>query len=199
MEKRDCLVRFRERVIQENDRQNLTRLLSPVDFYEGHVMDCRALLESGWKSQRMLDLGSGVGVPGLLMAILEESTQWVLAESEGHKAEFLKQCVRDLGLEERVMVFHGRGEAYLKRNPIDCVVARAVGPILRMYTWLKDCSTWNNLILFKGPGWQVEWKEFEQSRYRRDLEITERKDYLVGADQKKRLLVKIRHVPRGTL
>lgn len=197
-ETRTRIVRFRRQVVLENERQNLTRLLSCSEFYEGHILDCRALLETGWISEKMMDLGSGVGVPGLLLAILENSSHWILAESEGHKAEFLRRSAMDLGLDKRVAVFGGRGEAYLQSQTVNGIVARAIGPVLRIYSWIRECSTWNNLILFKGPGWEREWEEFQGSRFRRELLIKEVKTYSVGPEMKTRLLVHLRRVPRGT-
>src|SRR5579884_2712123 len=78
----ELVVRFYRLVLAENEKQNLTRLTSPKEFIEGHVLDVRALLKSGLLSFPAMDLGSGGGVPGLLAAATSDD-QWVLAESEG--------------------------------------------------------------------------------------------------------------------
>src|SRR4051812_38554125 len=79
---------FYERVLAENEIQNLTRLTCPRDFFEGHVLDVKELLQSDLVSFPAMDLGSGAGVPGLLAGLIRGDS-WVLAESEGKKAEFL--------------------------------------------------------------------------------------------------------------
>jgi 16S rRNA (guanine527-N7)-methyltransferase len=180
--------RFRDLVVAENARQNLTRLLNPTDFFEGHVLDVKELLSLDWVSRPAMDLGSGVGVPGLLSAVLDQKP-WVLAESEGRKAAFLE-------------VFSGRAEACLKtlssENAVQSVVARAVGPVERIYSWIRDCSTWNNLILLKGPGWEKEWEAFQSGRYRGELTVSRTHDYKVGQEQKLRKIIRLDRVPRGT-
>ena len=196
---RKRIVEFRRRVVEENGKQNLTRLLSPQDFYEGHVLDVREFLKSGWCEGYLMDLGSGAGVPGLLSAILSDS-HWVLADSEASKAAFLSQVVQEFDLADRVVAFPGRGEL-LPANVgrADTIVARAVGPITRIYGWFRDCSTWNTMILFKGRGWDAEWADFGVTKYRSELMIVDQHTYRVGTEQKERVIVRLGRVPRGTL
>jgi 16S rRNA (guanine527-N7)-methyltransferase len=193
---RDRIIRFHELLAQENERQNLTRLISAKDFVEGHVIDVRELLKSGLVDFPAMDLGSGCGVPGLLAAIVGGS-QWVLAESERHKAEFLFRMTRELNLTS-VRVVADRGESYLSENSIRSVVARAVGPVDRIYGWLHERSTWNNLVLLKGPGWKAEWENFNHSRFKGELMIEKSHEYSVGDENKQRILVRLGRVPRGT-
>lgn len=192
---------FREWIIDENSRQNLTKLLSPKDFFEGHVLDVKALLECGLVEFPAMDLGSGGGVPGLLSALVSPD-RWILADSEGHKAAFLARSVEKFGVSDSVQVFSGRAEKFLgevsaKEAP-KTIVARAVGPIERIYTWIRPCSTWNNLVLLKGPRWEEEWNDIQKSRYRNELKWVDSYQYTVGEEKKQRIIVKIERVPRGT-
>lgn len=192
---------FRERLVDENARQNLTKLIAPQDFFEGHVLDVKALLACGLTTFPAMDLGSGCGVPGLLAAIIQPQP-WVLAESEGHKATFLARCVDEMGLKDVVQVHAGRAEAYWSGKPcppaVQSIVCRAVGPVERIYGWLRSCSTWNNLILLKGPRWSEEWDGFERGHHRGELKQTGHFEYEVGAEAKKRIIVRLERVPRGT-
>lgn len=192
---------FREWIIDESSRQNLTKLLEPREFFEGHVLDVKALLECGLVDYPAMDLGSGGGVPGFLMALVAGNS-WVLADSEGHKAAFLARSVEKFGLSGQVSVFSGRAEKLLAaispEKSLKSIVARAVGPVERIYSWIRPCSTWNNLVLLKGPRWEEEWKEFQGGRYRNELKWIESYKYEVGAEKKQRIIVKIERVPRGT-
>jgi 16S rRNA G527 N7-methylase RsmG len=158
-------------------------------------------LESKLVDFPAMDLGSGGGVPGLLSALIAPD-QWILAESEGHKAAFLQRSVEKFKVSERVRVFSGRAEGYLvasnEQNSPKSIVARAVGPIERIYSWIRSCSTWNNLILLKGPRWEEEWAALQAGRYRNELKCTNSYKYQVGADKKERIIVRIERVPRGT-
>ncbi|MFL5812654.1 MAG: 16S rRNA (guanine(527)-N(7))-methyltransferase RsmG [Bdellovibrionia bacterium] len=192
---------FRDWVIDESTRQNLTKLLAAREFFEGHVLDVKALLECKLVDFPAMDLGSGGGVPGFLAALVSPD-RWVLADSEGHKAAFLARSIEKFGLSGQVEAFSGRAEKFLGAvSPLEApksIVARAVGPVERIYTWIRPCSTWNNLVLLKGPRWEEEWSEFQSGRYRNELKWVDSFKYVVGAEKKQRIIVKIERVPRGT-
>jgi len=186
--------RFAELLSAENKVQNLTRLTTPEEFVEGHLLDVKELLESGWIEYPAADLGSGGGVPGLLAAAIEPGA-WILVEAEKRKAQFLSQAAQTLGLRQ-VQVVADR----IEKSGIEAksVIARAVGSVEKIYSWLRQSSTWNKLILLKGPKWEEEWAAFSQSKYRSELQIVATRAYTVGKEEKRRLLVKLTRVPRGT-
>ena len=205
---REKVLKFYTLLREENQVQNLTRLVEPLAFYQGHFIDVRELLKTGWMDYPAMDLGSGVGVPGLLSAVLSSDsakTPWVLAESEKRKAEYLEKTVNNLDLAPFVRVFHGRAEEFLKSNSVQSIVVRAVGTVEKIYSWVRECSTWNNLILLKGPKWEEEWLSFSQSRFRKELVIESEYSYGVAANSaefgdqpKSRKILKLTRVPRGT-
>lgn len=155
----DKVLYYYQELLAGNEIQNLTRLTSPAEFFWGHLWDVIQLLKILPVEETCLDLGSGCGVPGLLAALLRPQP-WILTESEKSKAKFLEETVQKLGMEAHVQVFAGRAEAYLKDHRAHVVVSRAVGTIDKLYTWIGPCSTWNTLILFKGPSWDEEWISF---------------------------------------
>lgn len=183
------VVEFREKVVSENKRQNLTRLIAPQEFYEGHVIDVKELIESGFLEYPALDMGSGLGVPGLLSALIEQG-DWVLAESEGHKATFLRRLVQEFQL-KKVVVFSGRAEDFLSQNAVNSVVARAVAPVSKILKWMGRCSTWNKLILFKGKNWDKEWGDFQKLEKSKEYAIVNQHEYSVGPEDKERRVVVI--------
>jgi 16S rRNA (guanine527-N7)-methyltransferase len=184
-------------LVEENQSQNLTRLISPSEFYFGHLIDVIELIKSGLVDYPAIDLGSGGGIPGLLMSLIRPE-KWILVESEKRKAEYLGRAVSNLGVASRVVVAPQRVEDYLKSGSAASVVARAVGSVSRIYPWLKKCSTWNNLVLLKGPGWPDEWKEFQEGRYKNELKVDSTHAYFVGPEKKHRIIVRLSRVPRGT-
>ncbi len=186
------LIYFRELVLKENENQNLTRLTSPKDFFEGHLLDVlelNPLLELKFPA---LDLGSGAGVPGLLSAILKKR-HWILCDSEIKKAEFLKKAIQKLSIQD-VEVFAGRGEDFLKKHTVETVVSRAVGSVQKIYSWIRKCSTWNILILFKGPNWEKEWQEFQSCAWRKELKLMRCHEYFVGDEKKRRRIVCLKRI-----
>lgn len=190
------IVVFSRLLNEENERQNLTRLTSPPDFVDGHLEDVIQLLATGFVEYPALDMGSGGGVPGLLAALLGAGP-WILSDSEKRKAEFLETARSALGL-SNVSVVADRAENYLVTRSCNSIVARAVGPMERIAGWLEKCSTWNTLVLLKGPKWEEEWKDLEQGRHRGRFRILGEHRYEVGPEKKKRVIVRLENVPRGT-
>ncbi len=188
----DRAVRFRERVCEENEKQNLTRLLTPKDFFEGHVLDVLHLRKTGWIEEKTLDLGSGMGVPGLLYALLFGG-DWVFSDSETSKADFMARIIDEFRL-GTARATNQRAEEYIssRGKEISTITSRAVGTVTKMFTWLSKSSTWNTLILFKGPKWEEEWGEFSLSSQRKRLEIAGEYSYSVGDDKKSRKLIRLR-------
>lgn len=192
---------FRAAVLDESERQNLTRLLGPEEFFRGHVLDVLELRQFRSKigdlGNKALDLGTGAGVPGLLSAAIYPDERWILVDSEVRKAEYLARTVDQLGLSDRVQVIHGRMEQVSAQIPQVSIVSRAVGTVEKLMAWLDSCSTWNTMILLKGPKWNTEWAEFQQSRWRKLLQQGDRREYSVG-DQITRVVIQLKRVPRGT-
>ena len=188
---------FRDEVLAESQRQNLTRLLEPEDFFRGHIVDVlelrryRAARPQG--AQAAVDLGSGAGVPGLLSAVLFSDEHWTLVDSELRKAEFLGRTVERMGLSDRVKVLHGRIDQVWGRARCSEVVSRAVGSVEKIYSWLEGCSTWNSLILLKGPRWPEEWSEFSKGRWKGELAPGPVAEYSVEG-QIQRLIIQLNRV-----
>jgi 16S rRNA (guanine527-N7)-methyltransferase len=109
----------------------------PVEPHLAHAAGYAAVVEEeagagGWSLRRAVDLGSGAGVPGLVLALHFVEAEWVLVEVSERRSAFLRRAVAELGLEERVNVVAvraevvGRAPAY--RGRCDLVVARSFGP-----------------------------------------------------------------------
>lgn len=184
------VVQFYELLIEENKVQNLTRLVSPQDFKNGHLVDVLELLKTQWVRYPAVDLGSGCGVPGLLAAAVDPS-RWVLVESEKRKADFLQRTVQKLALTELVEVRAERLENYLRTNSTPTIVARAVGSVERIYSWIFKCSTWNELVLFKGPGWEDEWSQFQKGRFKNKLSVLDIYSYCIEDSGHQRKIIKL--------
>lgn len=188
----DKLVRFYELVLDENQRQNLTRLTTPEQFWDGMIVDALELVKADFFKGPALDLGTGCGVPGIICAILREDS-WVLVDSERRKTDFVAYAAQELGLTPRVAVKWGRIELLLRsQGPVQSIVSKAVGPVERLYGWIRHCSTWNNLVLLKGPAWDEEWAQFQRKPFGRELKLEAAHEYTSG--EYRRRLVRLARV-----
>ena len=194
------IVAYREAILEENGRQNLTRLLTPAEFYWGHIEDVFQLLEEVELEYPVLDIGTGGGVPGIPAAILT-GQPWILLDSELRKTEFLTRTCQDLNI-QNTQVVHDRVEKVITQLMPRTLVSRAVGKIEKLYGWTHHCSTWNSMILFKGPNFEAEWSDFLLSRYRSKLAIQASHEYPVssqqGEEERVRRILRVVPVRRNT-
>jgi 16S rRNA (guanine527-N7)-methyltransferase len=105
-------------------------------LWDRHLLNCGAVAELFEPGERVADIGSGAGLPGLPVAIAKPGVRVVLVESLSRRAEFLHMAVADLGLD--VEVIRGRAEDPAVRETAggcDAVVSRAVASLDKLTRW----------------------------------------------------------------
>ena len=114
-------------------------LLGPheVDrLWDRHLMNCAAVAELVVSGERVVDIGSGAGLPGLALAIAKPGLRVVLVESLLRRTEFLRMVVAELGLD--VDVVRGRAEDPPVHDAVgqcDVVASRAVASLDKLTRW----------------------------------------------------------------
>lgn len=127
----DRLDRLVALVVDEQARQNLVSGATLPDIWTRHVLDSAQLLfHVEQRAGTWLDVGSGAGFPGLVVAILSDF-QVTLAEPRRLRAEFLARAAEKLGLGDRVAVRQAKAEAVTGR--FGFVSARAVAPVAALF------------------------------------------------------------------
>jgi 16S rRNA (guanine527-N7)-methyltransferase len=107
-----------------NQAYNLTAIREPREMLVKHLLDSLAMA-SFVGDERLADLGTGPGLPGIPLAIAHPGLQVALVESNGKKARFLREAVRALGL-ANARVLESRAEAVDEPGAFDVVTARAL-------------------------------------------------------------------------
>ncbi|MFH1501713.1 MAG: 16S rRNA (guanine(527)-N(7))-methyltransferase RsmG [Candidatus Eisenbacteria bacterium] len=128
-----------------------------LERLEEHVVDCASLLSATDVSEESVgDLGSGAGLPGIVLAVLCPAVSVSLIDARRSKVVFLRQAVRELGLRNTEIV-HERLENLVGKASFDMAVSRALGSIDRtLATSLALLSPGGRLVLYKGPKWPDE-------------------------------------------
>jgi 16S rRNA (guanine527-N7)-methyltransferase len=107
-------------------------------LWERHLLNCAVITELVPPDDRVVDVGSGAGLPGLAMACRRGDLRIDLVESLARRVAFLREVVAGLGLDESVRVVHGRAEDPTVREAVGgaaWVTARAVAPLERLVRW----------------------------------------------------------------
>ncbi len=133
---------YYELLVEENEKINLTSITEYEDVIWKHFLDSSFLMLADiWKesnSAKVLDVGTGAGFPGMVLAILNPEKKFVLLDSLNKRIDFLQKVITELSL-KNVETFHGRAETFGRkeefRNQFDFVVSRAVAelPVLMEY------------------------------------------------------------------
>lgn len=141
-----------------NAHLNLTRHVTHDRFVARDIVDSLALAERIEGESRALDVGSGGGVPGIVLAILRPDLKMSLCESVGKKCRAVAAIIGRLGL--NVTTYHARVERLLADRTFDTLVARAVAPLPRLLRWLEPHrQAFDQLLVIKGRTWEAECRE----------------------------------------
>lgn len=118
-------------LISENKKYNLTAILDEESIYLKHFYDSITLNKIiELKEQKLCDLGTGAGFPGIVLKIIFPNLKISLIDATSKKCEFLKMVIKELEL-ENIEVINTRIEDYAisNREKFDIVTARAVAPL----------------------------------------------------------------------
>ena len=125
----DALLRFVALLQRWNATYNLTAVREPAQMLTRHIADCLAAVPAlrrhlaGANGRRLLDVGSGGGLPGVVFAILHPELAVTCVDTVGKKAAFVRQVAVELGL-RNLASEHARVEK-LKAPPFDLIASRA--------------------------------------------------------------------------
>ncbi|WP_030163265.1 16S rRNA (guanine(527)-N(7))-methyltransferase RsmG [Spirillospora albida] len=119
-------------------------------LWERHLLNCAVVSEAVPAAARVVDIGSGAGLPGIVLAIVRPDLEVTLIEPLLRRTTFLDECVAMLGL-GNVTVRRARAEDVADEFAVDVVTARAVAPLERLAGWaLPLLRSGGELLALKG-------------------------------------------------
>ena len=158
---------YLELLIRWNKRFNLTSITERDEVIRKHFLDSAIILKddidtlfSTAVESSLLDLGTGAGFPGMVLAILKPEWKITLADSNNKKISFLNEVISELDIKNTTTI-HGRAEDLGRdqkhRQAYDLVTSRAVAELrLLLELCIPFVKTDGYFISYKGPGYNDE-------------------------------------------
>jgi 16S rRNA (guanine527-N7)-methyltransferase len=165
-----------------NTKLNLTRHTDYEKFVGRDLVDCLQLAVHLRQGEEVLDVGTGGGVPGIVLKIIRPDLTLTLTDSVGKKARAVQNMAEQLGLD--VTVYPVRAEELLEDARFDALVVRAVGPLWKLLAAFKPhWNAFRRLLVIKGPKWKEELNEASRRGLMHPLQLKTAAEYpLLGAD-----------------
>lgn len=156
----DVLAFYMQKLLEWNTKINVTGASNPADLALKHITDVWLALNAlGRPAGHVADIGSGGGIPGIVLAIISQGTGVTLVERRQKKASVLSSLVSELNLERRVKVISKPFEE-VKRFPEGTEFwFRGFLPGPKLAVFLSQHfphADLGQLILMKGPAWSQE-------------------------------------------
>ena len=146
----DALLAYLHTLMQWNKAYNLTAVHDPQQMVIRHLLDSLAFQPYLPQQSPLLDVGTGAGLPGLVLAIANPKLSFYLLDSLGKRIVFLQKVVRDLGL-KNVEIIESRVEAYTPGFAFAVIMSRAFSSLaqfIALTAHLSDQQTY--YCAFKG-------------------------------------------------
>lgn len=157
-QQKDLLVKLVALLDKWNKAYNLTSVRDPQEMLVKHIMD--SLVVSPYlQGDRFIDVGTGPGLPGLPLAIINPDKTFVLLDSLGKRISFIRNALRELGITNVIPVL-SRVEDYQPEVLFDGVLSRAFASLKDMTDWCQHLVDENGIFYaLKG---QYHQEEVEQ-------------------------------------
>ncbi|EKO3510723.1 16S rRNA (guanine(527)-N(7))-methyltransferase RsmG [Vibrio fluvialis] len=130
---REQLVGYVELLNKWNKAYNLTSVRDPMEMMVKHILDS-IVVSPLLVGERFIDVGTGPGLPGIPLAIMNPNKSFVLLDSLGKRIRFIKQVLHELKI-ENVTPVQSRVEDYDGEEGFDGVLSRAFASITDMVEW----------------------------------------------------------------
>lgn len=128
------LVNYLQMLLDANKEFNLTAITDPKEATYKHLLDSLSVIPylEGHKKQRIIDVGTGAGLPGIPLKIMLENSRFTLIDSTNKKVNFLKKVATELNISDMDCI-HVRAEELARnsehREKYDLVISRALAPL----------------------------------------------------------------------
>lgn len=188
-------------LLEWNEKMNLTAIINPDEIIVKHFLDSTTILKYISLNDRIIDVGTGAGFPGVPINIIT-NCNITLMDSLNKRINFLNEVVRELKL-ENVTLIHSRaedlGNNINHREKYDIGISRAVAPLNVLLEYVLPCiKIGGKFICMKGPNIQEEISDSNKALEKLGGKIEKIDEITLEEDAKRSIIVirKGRHTPK---
>lgn len=165
---RETHQRFEQFVALLTKWQSHINLVASLDkLWDRHIADSLQLIPFIPRETQLLDMGSGAGLPGMMIAIARSDVKVTLIESDSRKCAFLKEAARITHTEVRIE--NARIETHRPQRPYDIITSRALAEVESLLSLAYPLAQMDASYLFpKGKKWAIE---IDAARTRWDFHV----------------------------
>ncbi|WGW00378.1 16S rRNA (guanine(527)-N(7))-methyltransferase RsmG [Vibrio sp. YMD68] len=155
----DQLIGYVEMLNKWNKAYNLTSVRNPSEMIVKHILDSIVVSEH-LQGTRFIDVGTGPGLPGVPLAIMNPEKEFYLLDSLGKRIRFIKQVCHELGI-KNVTTVQSRVEEFQTEDKFDGVLSRAFASMSDMVEWCHHLPKSDSGVFLALKG-QLQKDEVEQ-------------------------------------
>ena len=139
---------FVEEILKFNKAHNIVGRLTESEINLLDVLDCKSILPHIKTSKKVLDIGSGAGLPGLIIAIHQPQTEVTMSEKNKKKAYLIKKTIRTLQLTNAKILDEAITPKLITENKFDIITARALASAFNIIKMSKHLLSKDGKFLF---------------------------------------------------
>ena len=189
---------YKDLLLEWNEKMNLTAITDEYEIIVKHFVDCLECSKAIKDEKKIIDVGTGAGFPGMVLAIYYPDIEFTLLDGLNKRLIFLQEVVDKLGL-TNVKIVHGRAEEVVRINNLfnyyDASVSRAVAnlPVLLEYV-SPYVKVGGYSIVMKGDSVEEEIKLAQNALKTLNLKVDEKINYsyTVNNEEYNRSILKIK-------
>ena len=189
----DLLMEYVTELMNWNRVYNLTSVRKPTDIITRHILDSLTILDH-LHGDRILDIGTGAGLPGIPLAIACPEREFVLLDSSSKKLRFVQQTLGILKL-DNVTLENTRVDEYQTDEPYDTIVCRAFSDLPDFFRYAAQlCKPDGRMLAMKGVYPMTEVESLEDKSVISDVVALK----VPGLDAERHLVIMQPHANSST-